>query len=114
MPLYDYRCRACSKVTEVRHAFREAYQGTCPACGSDQLARVFNPAGIVFKGSGFYLTDSRKQAEAKASAGKSSDGKSAEAKSSDAKSSEGSTATSPAPAATPSDAGSKKSDASAA
>jgi putative FmdB family regulatory protein len=114
MPLYDYRCRACSEVTEVRHGFREAYQGTCPACGSDQLARVFNPAGIVFKGSGFYLTDSRKQAEAKASAGKSPEGKSPDGKSTDGKSSDGAAAASPAPAAASSDAGSKKSDASAA
>ena len=62
MPLYDYRCRDCSKVTEVRHAFREAHQAVCPACGGE-LARVFTPAGIVFKGSGFYLTDSRKASE---------------------------------------------------
>jgi putative FmdB family regulatory protein len=62
LPLYDYRCRDCSKVTEVRHAFREAHQAVCPACGGE-LARVFTPAGIVFKGSGFYLTDSRKASE---------------------------------------------------
>jgi putative FmdB family regulatory protein len=59
LPLYDYRCRDCSTVTEVRHGFREAYDGTCPNCGGG-LARVFNPAGIVFKGSGFYVNDSRK------------------------------------------------------
>ena len=64
MPLYDYRCRACSKVTEVRHGFREGHQGACPACGGE-LARVFSPAGIVFKGSGFYLTDSRSASEKK-------------------------------------------------
>ncbi len=62
MPLYDYRCRACSKVTEIRHGFREAHQEVCPECGGE-LARVFHPAGIVFKGSGFYLTDSRKASE---------------------------------------------------
>jgi putative FmdB family regulatory protein len=59
LPLYDYQCRACSKTSEVRHGFREVYQGTCPACGSDEMSRVFNPAGIVFKGSGFYINDSR-------------------------------------------------------
>ena len=59
MPLYDYRCRACSLVTEVRHGFREPFTGACPACGGE-MARVFNPAGILFKGPGFYLTDSRK------------------------------------------------------
>ena len=59
MPLYDYQCRTCQTVHEVRHGFREAYDGVCPSCGGP-VARVFNPAGIVFKGSGFYVTDSRK------------------------------------------------------
>lgn len=62
MPLYDYQCRTCQKVTEVRHGFRETHQGTCPECGGE-LSRVFNPAGIVFKGSGFYVTDSRKSSD---------------------------------------------------
>jgi putative FmdB family regulatory protein len=70
LPLYDYRCRACSKVTEVRHGFGEVHAEACPECGG-AMARVFTPAGIVFKGSGFYLTDSRKASEtAKASASK--------------------------------------------
>lgn len=60
MPLYDYRCTVCGKVTEVRHGFDEAFTETCPACGG-ALQRVFNPAPIVFKGSGFYVTDSRKK-----------------------------------------------------
>ena len=77
MPLYDYQCRACSKVTEVRHGFREAYNGTCPACGSDQMARVFNPAGIVFKGSGFYVTDSRKPAASESGSAAKSESSSA-------------------------------------
>ncbi len=106
MPLYDYKCRACSNVTEVRHGFREAYDGTCPDCGGE-LARVFNPAGIVFKGSGFYLTDSRK-APASESSGSSSNSASS--------GSTPSTSSTPAPAATPAsgDSGSKKSESSAA
>ncbi len=59
MPLYDYQCKQCQKVTEVRHGFKDVYAQPCPTCGGE-LARVFNPAGIVFKGSGFYITDSRK------------------------------------------------------
>ncbi len=59
MPLYDYQCRACGKVTEVRHGFKETFEGTCPSC-SGEMKRVFSAAGIVFKGSGFYVTDSRK------------------------------------------------------
>ena len=71
MPLYDYQCRNCSKVTEVRHGFREVHDATCPECGGD-LSRVFNPAGIVFKGSGFYVTDSRKSSEGSSSSSSSS------------------------------------------
>jgi putative FmdB family regulatory protein len=62
MPLYDYKCAQCGKVTEIRHGFDEAWDPQCPACGGT-LTRVFNPASIVFKGSGFYVTDSRKSSE---------------------------------------------------
>ena len=58
MPLYDYKCSSCHKVTEIRHGFGEDVTSPCPQCGG-KLARVFNPAPIVFKGSGFYVTDSR-------------------------------------------------------
>jgi putative FmdB family regulatory protein len=58
MPLYDYKCANCQKVTEVRHGFGENMTQPCPECGGT-LSRVFNPAPIVFKGSGFYVTDSR-------------------------------------------------------
>jgi putative FmdB family regulatory protein len=59
VPLYDYQCKQCQKITEVRHGFKDVHTEPCPVCGGP-LARVFNPAGIVFKGSGFYITDSRK------------------------------------------------------
>ena len=97
MPLYDYRCRACSKVTEVRHGFREGHQVACPECGGE-LARVFSPAGIVFKGSGFYLTDSRSASE-KTKAKSADSGTTTEA----AKPAETTTASEPAttPAAAP-------------
>jgi putative FmdB family regulatory protein len=67
VPLYDYQCKQCQKVTEVRHGFQDAYAEPCPHCGGP-LARVFNPAGIVFKGSGFYITDSRKGGSSESSA----------------------------------------------
>ena len=121
MPLYDYRCRACSKVTEIRHGFREAHDVVCPECGGE-LARVFTPAGIVFKGSGFYLTDSRKASEtAKAAASKSA---STAAKPAETATASEATATTPAsapaaaaPAAAPpssGESGPKKSESSAA
>ncbi len=59
MPLYDYQCSKCKEITEVRHGFDDAHKDACPKCGG-AMARLFNPAGIVFKGSGFYITDSRK------------------------------------------------------
>ena len=58
MPLYDYRCTSCGNVTEIRHGFDETNTQKCPKCGGE-LGRVFNPAPIIFSGSGFYITDSR-------------------------------------------------------
>ncbi|MBV9271946.1 MAG: zinc ribbon domain-containing protein [Candidatus Eremiobacteraeota bacterium] len=64
MPLYDYQCSSCGNVTEVRHGFNDTHDAPCAACGGS-LTRVFNPAPILFKGSGFYITDSRKGGESK-------------------------------------------------
>lgn len=61
MPLYDYACTACGRVHEVRHGFDESYDRPCEACGAP-VRRVFNPAPVLFKGSGFYVTDSRRSA----------------------------------------------------
>jgi len=58
LPLYEYECRQCATVTDVRHGFDEKVAQACPACGGE-LIRRFSPTGIVFKGSGFYKTDSR-------------------------------------------------------
>lgn len=59
MPLYDYACTKCGHTLEVRHGFDETYAQACEKCGSP-MRRVFNAAPILFKGSGFYVTDSRK------------------------------------------------------
>ena len=58
MPTYDYQCRQCGRTTEVIHSMLEDGPTTCEHCGG-QLRRVFHPAGIIFKGSGFYRNDSR-------------------------------------------------------
>ena len=60
MPIYEYQCAACGTVTDIKHGFNETANEPCSKCGSVDLKRLFNPAGIVFKGSGFYVTDSRK------------------------------------------------------
>ncbi len=59
MPLYDYECQQCGEVHEIRHGFNDTVNHPCPACGSGTLVRKFHAAPIVFKGSGFYVTDSR-------------------------------------------------------
>lgn len=59
MPLYDYQCEKCEAVFEVERAFGASGSVKCRACGSTRTTKIFNAAGIVFKGSGFYVTDSK-------------------------------------------------------
>jgi len=58
MPLYDYACTQCGRVFEVRHGFDDSHTAPCDACGAP-VRRVFKAAPVLFKGSGFYVTDSR-------------------------------------------------------
>jgi putative FmdB family regulatory protein len=58
MPTYQYRCTECGEDLEAVQKFIDAPLSICPACGG-QLRKVFNAVGVVFKGSGFYRTDSR-------------------------------------------------------
>ncbi|HYH30535.1 MAG TPA: FmdB family zinc ribbon protein [Pseudonocardia sp.] len=58
MPTYQYACKACDHRFEAVQSFTDAALTDCPAC-SGPLRKVFNSVGIVFKGSGFYRTDSR-------------------------------------------------------
>ncbi len=63
MPTYDYQCRSCGNTIEVIHPMAEEGPSTCEVCGGP-LRRIFHPAGIIFKGSGFYKTDSRSSSSA--------------------------------------------------
>jgi putative FmdB family regulatory protein len=63
VPTYEYRCTACGQQIEVFQRITEDPLTTCGVCGGP-LRKVFHPAGIVFKGSGFYATDSRSGAKA--------------------------------------------------
>jgi putative FmdB family regulatory protein len=58
MPTYQYRCTECGEDLEAVQKFSDAPLDTCPTCGG-RLRKVFNAVGVVFKGSGFYRTDSR-------------------------------------------------------
>lgn len=59
MPTYQYRCRACGEELEAVQKFTDPALTECPRCAGD-LRKVFSAVGVVFKGSGFYATDSRK------------------------------------------------------
>ncbi|HEX3641300.1 MAG TPA: FmdB family zinc ribbon protein [Ktedonobacteraceae bacterium] len=56
MPTYEYLCQTCSHRFETWQKMTDDPLTTCPECGS-QIRRILFPAGIVFKGSGFYKTD---------------------------------------------------------
>ncbi len=58
MPTYQYACTDCGDKSEVVQRFSDDPLTVCSACGG-KLRKVFSPVGIVFKGSGFYRTDSR-------------------------------------------------------
>ena len=73
MPTYEYECTACGQHMEVFQRFTEDALTTCGVCGG-ALRKVFHPAGIVFKGSGFYATDSRAPAKTGSGSKKDSDG----------------------------------------
>ncbi|MEU4716526.1 FmdB family zinc ribbon protein [Micromonospora purpureochromogenes] len=58
MPTYQYACTACGHQLEAVQSFSDEPLNECPAC-EGRLRKVFNSVGVVFKGSGFYRTDSR-------------------------------------------------------
>lgn len=73
MPTYQYRCSDCGNELEAVQKFTDAALTECPTCDGS-LRKVFNAVGVVFKGSGFYRTDSR--ADQKKSGGASKSDKS--------------------------------------
>ena len=58
MPIYEYECNHCSFRFEQKQKFSENGPVPCPQCGGN-TRRIFSPTPIIFKGSGFYSTDSR-------------------------------------------------------
>ncbi len=96
MPTYDYICDSCSHEFEAFESIKADPQTLCPSCGEEKLRRkIGGGAAIIFKGSGFYITDYRSDSykkaasadkEASGGSSKSSDsnGSSTSSKSSDA------------------------------
>lgn len=75
MPTYQYRCKDCNADLEVVQKFTDDSLTECPSCDGGRLRKVFNAVGVVFKGSGFYRTDSRAGADSSATATPSTSGK---------------------------------------
>lgn len=59
MPVYEYECESCGRRFERLQSMNDEPVRQCPEC-SGIVHKVFHPAGIIFKGSGWYITDSRK------------------------------------------------------
>jgi putative FmdB family regulatory protein len=59
MPVYTYRCENCGVQFDQTQKFADQPLTRCPECGKKALRKVYQPVGIVFKGSGFYATDHR-------------------------------------------------------
>ncbi len=62
MPIYEYECTNCDHTFEVQQKFSDKPRSRCPRCRS-KVRRVIHPAGIIFKGSGWYINDSRPGSE---------------------------------------------------
>ncbi|MDK2785620.1 MAG: hypothetical protein PWQ80_299 [Thermotoga sp.] len=70
MPMYRYVCEECGYETTVMHGINESPEVTCEECGA-RMKRTIGRVGIIFKGSGFYITDSRKSERKKETAASS-------------------------------------------
>jgi putative FmdB family regulatory protein len=88
MPIYEYVCKECGHKFEKMQPITSEPLKECPNCGKSTIQRVFQPVGVIFKGSGWYITDSRnssKNSSDKADGDKGSD-KAAPSEKSEAKS----------------------------
>lgn len=96
MPTYQYQCRECGHSFDQFQKFSEDPLTVCPSCGG-VVARVIQNVGVVFKGSGWYINDSRKPSEPATSAAKGS----SDSASKDDKAKSGDTATKTEPKSEP-------------
>lgn len=75
MPVYEYECDNCSLRFEKMQRFSEDPVRSCPTCGG-AVHRVIQPVGVIFKGSGFYVTDNRGKSSTMPPAKRDGDGES--------------------------------------
>ncbi len=75
MPIYLYKCKNCGANVEKMQSVTSDPLVECPECHQPTLRKVLTPAGIIFKGSGWYITDSRKSSSAVTPSGSSAESK---------------------------------------
>jgi putative FmdB family regulatory protein len=85
VPTYEYRCTECDHTFEAVQSFTDDSIEVCPSCGG-RVRKLFGNVGIVFKGSGFYKTDSRDKKSAVSANGSAGDGASTNGSDGDKKS----------------------------
>src|SRR6266576_2161070 len=77
MPIYEYECKNCGKRFEKMQSIMAEPLTECLNCGGGPVRRVLHPVGVIFKGSGWYITDSRKSSSSRPAGSAGSDGKKA-------------------------------------
>ncbi|BBX06170.1 FmdB family zinc ribbon protein [Mycolicibacterium aichiense] len=100
MPTYSYACTECDNRFDAVQAFTDDALTTCPEC-SGRLRKLFNSVGVVFKGSGFYRTDSREAGKSSKSESSSSSSSSSEKSTSSSDSSSSSSSSSSSASSAP-------------
>jgi len=74
MPTYEYECKSCGHDFEVFQSMKDPPIKECPKCGQEIRRLIFGGTGVIFKGSGFYVTDKSKSSSVpSAKAGKSTE-----------------------------------------
>lgn len=81
MPVYTYRCGNCGNQFERQQSYDDSPLKTCPSCKKKALQKVITPAGVVFKGAGFYANDHKSSSGSSSRAHKKDEPASSETKS---------------------------------
>ena len=80
MPIYEYECKQCGTRFEKMQLVTADPVTECLNCGQGPVRRILHPVGVIFKGSGWYITDSRNSAKPKDAPDSSADGRDSSAK----------------------------------
>lgn len=71
MPYYEFKCEnlICGKRFTVKHGINEAHPANCPYCGAVHIHQIYSPVPAIFKGSGFFTTDNKRDTRVKSASG---------------------------------------------